>query len=137
MGACLSLGVLPSVVLIYLASLIVGCQVCKLEAAVSRFDLSSVNRAHIRVNRKRLLALNRRELTRACLTAGLFESALGRLGARRALALCAQKSVSLTGIYKQMSLAFCSRVRPPVYAAASRCGVVLAVLASAYKRIAV
>ncbi len=121
----------------YLASLIVGRQVYKLEAAASSFELSCVSKVHVRINKKRLLALNRRELTRACLTAGLFESVLGQVGARRALSLCAQKSVSLMGIYKQMSLAFCANKRPPIAAVAPRCSVVLAVLVSAYKRIAV
>ncbi len=97
----------------YLASLIVGRQVYKLEAAASSFELSCFNKVHVRINKKRLLALNGRELTRACLTAGLFESVLGQVGTRRALSLCAQKSVSLMGIYKQMSLAFCGVVRPP------------------------
>ncbi|XXN13702.1 MAG: glutamate--tRNA ligase family protein [Candidatus Hodgkinia cicadicola] len=136
--ACLSLGILPNVILIYLASLIVGGEVCEFEDAVFKFNLSFTDKMHVRLNKGRILALNRRMLANACLKLGLFESMLGQAGARRALMLCAQKSVLLTHVYKQMSFAFCFGVyQLPAWVAASRCAVVLAVLLNAYKRVSV
>ncbi|ATW06127.1 Glutamate--tRNA ligase [Candidatus Hodgkinia cicadicola] len=136
--ACLSLGILPNVILIYLASLIVGGEVCEFEDAVSKFDLSFIGKTHVRLNKARILALNRRLLANACLESGLFESVLGRAGARRALMLCAQKSVLLAHVYKQMSFAFCfGGCQLPAWVVASRCGVVLAALLSVYRRMSV
>ncbi|AHL30966.1 MAG: Glutamate--tRNA ligase [Candidatus Hodgkinia cicadicola] len=134
--ACLSLGILPNVILIYLASLIVGGQVCEFEDAVLRFNLGFASKTHLRLNRERVLALNRRLLAQACLKPGLFESVLGQAGARKALMLCAGKSVLLTHVYKQMSFAFCfGAYQLADWIVASRCGVVLAVLLSVYKRV--
>ncbi len=109
--ACLSLGILPNVILVYLASLIVGSEVCEFEDAVFKFNLGFVEKTCVRLSSARLLALNRRMLASVCLKSGLFESVLGQAGARRALMLCAQKSVLLTDVYKQMSFAFCFGVR--------------------------
>ncbi len=106
--ACLSLGILPNAILIYLASLIVGGEVCEFEDAVFKFNLRFVNKTHVRLNKKRILALNRRILANGCLKSGLFESVLGQTGAQRALTLRSQKSVLLTDVYKQMSFAFCA-----------------------------
>ncbi|AUG34147.1 Glutamate--tRNA ligase [Candidatus Hodgkinia cicadicola] len=136
--ACLSLGILPNVILIYLAALIVGAEVREFEDAASKFNLSFVNKTHVRLNKARILALNRHTLANACLKSGLFESVLGQTGALRALALCAQKSVLLTDVYKQMSFAFCFGVyQLPDWVVASRCVVVLAALLSVYRRISV
>ncbi len=105
--ACLSLGILPNVILTYLASLIVGREVSGFEDAVFKFNLSFVDKMHVRLNKARILALNGRMLANACLKSGLFELVLGRAGAHRALILCAQKSALLVHVYKQMSFAFC------------------------------
>ncbi len=136
--ACLSLGILPNAILVYLASLIVGGEVRGFEDAVSKFNLGFVGKMHVCLNKARILALNRRVLSDVCSKSELFESALGRTGARRALMLCAQKSALLVHVYKQMSFAFCFGVcQLPAWAVASRCGVVLAVLLSVYRRISV
>ncbi|AUG34077.1 Glutamate--tRNA ligase [Candidatus Hodgkinia cicadicola] len=136
--ACLSLGILPNVILIYLASLIVGGEVCEFEDAVFKFNLSFVNKTHLRLNKARILELNKRMLANACLKSGLFESVLGQTGARRALTLCAQKSALLANVYKQMSFAFCFGAHQlPAWAVASRCVVVLAALLSVYRRVLV
>ncbi len=105
--ACLSLGILPNAILVYLASLIVGAEVCEFGDAVLKFDLSVINKMHVCLNKKQILALNGRMLANACLKSGLFESMLGQAGARRALMLCSQKSEVLADVYKQMSFVFC------------------------------
>ncbi len=80
---------------------------CEFEDVVFKFNLSFVEKAYVRLNKARVLALNRRMLANVCLKSGLFESVLGQTGARRALMLCAQKSVLLADVYKRMSFAFC------------------------------
>ncbi|AUG33736.1 Glutamate--tRNA ligase [Candidatus Hodgkinia cicadicola] len=135
-NACLSLGILPNVILIYLASLIVGGEVCEFEDAVFKFNLNFIDKTYVRLNKARILALNKRMLANVCLKSGLFELVLGQTGARRALMLCAQKSELLTNVYKQMSFAFCFGVyQLPAWVVVSRCGVVLAALLSVYRRI--
>ncbi|XXM93254.1 MAG: glutamate--tRNA ligase family protein [Candidatus Hodgkinia cicadicola] len=131
--ACLSLGILPYTILIYLVSLITGAESHDLKDAIPRFSLCAINKVCMRINKTRLLALNKRVLMRACLASGLFESILGRANTQRALALCAEKSVSLANVYKQMSFVFCFNTQQPAQFIASRRYVVLATLVSAFK----
>ncbi|XXN19688.1 MAG: glutamate--tRNA ligase family protein [Candidatus Hodgkinia cicadicola] len=132
--ACISLGILPKTVLIYLMSLITGVELFKLSEVVSRFNLNNVNKAHLRLNKNRLLALNKRVLARACLEPNLFKFVL-RDKTHAALKLCSEKSTLLTDVYKQMAFVFCFNVRVPAWVGVHRCYAVLTVLINNYKRL--
>ncbi|XXN13725.1 MAG: glutamate--tRNA ligase family protein [Candidatus Hodgkinia cicadicola] len=134
--ACASLGILPSTIATYLASLVVGVSLNEFRDAVSLFSLQALNKLSLRVDKHRLLALNKQMLSRACLIPDLFELTLGCTGSRRALALCAAKSILLVDVYKQMSFAFCFGAQTPIaHQFLARRFVLISTLASCYKRI--
>ncbi|XXM93777.1 glutamate--tRNA ligase family protein [Candidatus Hodgkinia cicadicola] len=137
-GAYSSLGVVPPAILTYLAGLVVGEEVARLEDAVPRFSLQCLRRRSLRVDHKRLFGVNRRLLSSASITcSSLFELALGKQEVNKALALCVEKSSLLTDVYRLMAFAFCSSFDLLAWGSRSGSYAVLAVLVREHKRLAV
>ncbi|ATY93545.1 Glutamate--tRNA ligase [Candidatus Hodgkinia cicadicola] len=134
--ACVSLGILPKAILAYFMCLIVNVETFKLREVVAKFNINDINKSCLRINKDKLLALNKRVLTQVCLKPSLFEYLLGDK-VNEAFKLCKKKSVLFTDVYRQMLFVFCFNVPQPPPPHISRCYTILAVLINNYKRLQV